>query len=242
MMSGSENQFSLRNAASAWLAAPCGSAIFGRDILSRENVRRHRKYSPMKLMLSACGLLALLMPILVNAQAGGDTGLKNATVLVIRHAEKPDQGDDLSKAGKERAKAYVHYFESYTVDSQPLKLDYLFATADSKDSHRPRLTVEPLSKAIGLKIDSRFQETQNRELVAAIQKKQSGKQILICWHHEEIPQLLSALGADPDALLGAKKWPDDVFNWLIQLRYDSDGHVSEAKRINENLLPGDSNK
>ena len=196
----------------------------------------------MKLMLSACGLLALSMPILANAQVGGDTGLKNATVLVIRHAEKPDKGDGLSKAGKERAKAYVHYFESFTVDSQPLKVDYLFAAADSKESHRPRLTLEPFSKAIGLKIDARFQETQNQQLVAAIQKKPSGKQILICWHHEEIPQLLSALGADSHTVLGAKKWPDDVFNWVIQLRYDSDGHVSEAKRINENLMPGDSGK
>jgi hypothetical protein len=242
MMSGSKNQFSLTYARSAGMAIPCRLAGFVCDESGLEKVRGHRKYSLKHLMLSACALLVLSTPIPAKGQGGGDTGLKNATVLVIRHAEKPDKGDGLSKAGKERAKAYVHYFENLTVDSQPLKVDYLFAAADSKASRRPRLTLEPLSKAIGLKIDTRFQETKNQELVAAIQKNPSGKQILICWHHEEIPQLLSALGADSNSLLGAKKWPDDVFNWLIQLRYDSNGQVSEAKRINESLMPGDSGK
>lgn len=241
-MSGSEKLSSLANAPSAGMALPCGLAGFERDGLGLEDVRGHRKYPLMQLMLSACALLVLSTPILAKGQVAGDTGLKNATVLVIRHAEKPNKGDGLSKAGKERAKAYVHYFENLTVDSQPLKVDYLFAAADSKASHRSRLTLEPFSKAIGLKIDARFQETQSQQLVAAVQKNPSGKQILICWHHEEIPQLLRAFGADPDSVLGAKKWPDDVFNWLIQLRYDSSGHVSEAKRINENLMPGDSDK
>ena len=169
-----------------------------------------------------------------------DKGLKNAVVLVIRHGEKPDKGQDLSKAGKERAQAYVKYFENYTVDSQPFKPDYLFAAADSKDSQRPRLTLEPFSQAVGLKIDARFECTKNQELADAIKKKPAGKQYLICWHHTEIPHLLSALRADPGTLLPDGKWPDAVFGWVIQLRYDPDGHVLHTKRISENLMPGDS--
>jgi hypothetical protein len=193
-------------------------------------------------MLFLCGLLALSTPILAQDQAGAGEGLKNAVVLIIRHGEKPDKGDGLSKAGHERAKAYVKYFENYTVDSQPLKVDYLFAAADSKDSHRPRLTLEPFSKAVGLSIDAQFPETQNQQLVAAIQKQPSGKATLICWHHDQIPQLARAFGANQNSLFRGGKWPDEVYDWVIQLRYNSDGHLMEAKRITEMLKPRDSGK
>lgn len=173
-------------------------------------------------------------------QAGAGTGMKNAIILVIRHGEKPDKGTDLSKDGKKRAKAYVRYFKHFTVDSTPLKVDYLFAAADSKESDRPRLTLEPFSKAVGLPIDSQFQEAQVQQLAAAIQAKPPGKEYLICWHHTEIPALLRALGADPEALFKGGKWPDDVFGWVIQLRYDSNGQLTESKRISENLMPDDS--
>ena len=198
------------------------------------------------LTLLLCGLLALPSAVLAKDKDKDkdkgkvDKGLKNAVVLIIRHGEKPNKGQDLSKAGKERAQAYVKYFENYTVGPQPFKPDYLFAAADSKDSQRPRLTLEPFSKAAGLKIDARFECTKNQGLVDAIKKKPAGKQYLICWHHTEIPHLLSALGADAGTLLPDGKWPDAVFGWVIQLRYDSDGHVLDAKRISENLMPDDS--
>ena len=51
--------------------------------------------------------------------------------------------------------------------------------------------------------------------------------------------MLRALGADPKQVIPNGKWPEDVFGWLIQLRYDSDGHLIDAKRINEHLLPND---
>jgi hypothetical protein len=233
-MSQTEHQFSLTN------AAFCRVADSGRDGLGSKKAKGHREFSPMKLTPFVCGLLALSTPMFARALAGADAGLKNAVILVIRHAEKPDNGDGLSKAGKQRAKAYVKYFENFTLDSKPLKVDYLFAAADSKASHRPRLTLEPFSKAVGVAIDARFNETQPHKLAAAIQKKPPGRCFLICWHHGEIPQLVSALGADPNALFRGKKWPDDVYDWVIQLRYESDGHLIEAKRIKEKMMPGDS--
>jgi hypothetical protein len=220
---------------------------FGRGLAdSRQNQSRLKKvewhvgFLPMKLTLVLCGLLALLMPGPAKGQAGAGVGMKNAVILVIRHGEKPDQGTGLSDAGKKRAKAYVRYFKHLTVDSTPLKVDYLYAAADSKASHRPRLTLEPFSKAVGLQIDSEFQESHVQQLAEAIQGKPPGKQFLICWHHTEIPRLLRALGGDPEALLSGGKWPDDVFGWVIQLRYDPAGHLTEAKRISENLMPDDS--
>ena len=171
------------------------------------------------------------------AAAGQFTAPQNAVILVIRHAEKPDTGRTLSAAGETRAQAYVNYFKSYQVDGHPLTLDSLFATKDSNNSHRPRLTIEPFAKALGLKIDSRFGNGQFQQLAQEIQNHRPGTNILVCWHHGQIPQLLCALGADSQKLLPNGKWPDDQFGWLVQLRYDRNGHLLDSQRINENLPP-----
>lgn len=168
--------------------------------------------------------------------------LQDATILIIRHAEKLDTGQNLSPAGQQRAEAYIQYFKSFQVDAKPLKLDYLFATADSKGSQRPRLTLEPLSNALGLKIDNRFKNKKVQELADEIQSKDHGRHILICWHHGEIPELIRALGADPAKLLPGAKWPGQEFGWVLQLSYDHEGRLipNQTRRLNENLMPGDS--
>ncbi len=168
--------------------------------------------------------------------------LRDATVLIIRHAEKPDDGRTLSPAGQQRAEAYVRYFQNFQLDAKPVKLDYLLATADSKGSQRPRLTLEPLGKALGLKLDCRFKNKNFQELADEIQFHDHGRRILICWHHGQIPELVRALGADPAKLLPESKWPEDQFDWVLELRYDHEGHLipGETRRISENLMPGDT--
>ena len=182
--------------------------------------------------------MAVAIPMAISAelsQDGKSNALSNAVILVIRHAEKPADGKGLAPAGEARAEAYVNYFSNFTMDGKPLKLDYLFATADSKQSHRARLTIEPTSKKLGLAIDNRFADEEFQKLADEIRAKPHGKCILICWHHGEIPQLIQSLGADSGQLLPKAKWPDAVYNWVIELRYDSDGHLVESKRITENF-------
>jgi hypothetical protein len=191
------------------------------------------------------GLLALAIPAAIFAKPPRNEkcgALQNTVILVIRHAEKPDDGDGLSAEGEVRARAYVNYFKNFSVDGQQLKLDYLFAAADSKGSHRPRLTIEPTSKALGLAIDTRFKNKDFQGLADEIRSKPHGKAILIAWHHGEIPELLDALDADTNKVLPNAKWPEDVFGWVIRFRYDPNGQLIDAKRINENLLPDDSSK
>jgi hypothetical protein len=176
------------------------------------------------------------------ASASRASGLRNAVVLIIRHAEKPPSGDDLTPDGYKRARAYVDYFKHFEVDSNPLKLDWLFAASDSKVSHRPRSTLEPLSAALGRSLDTRFKAKQPGELAEAIKSEPHGKGILICWHHGQIPDLIRALGGEPEKLLPHGEWPDEIFNWVVELRYDQEGRLiaESAKCINENLMPGDA--
>jgi hypothetical protein len=189
-------------------------------------------------LLLFTGLLVLANSTKLFAEPLHDAGygaLKNAVILIIRHAEQQEDGQGLSPAGDARARAYVNYFTTFTIDGRPLKLDYLFASKDSSNSHRPGLTIQPIATKLGLMVDSRFKNRQFSDLVDEIQSRPHGANILICWHHGKIPQIIRALGADPKQLLPNGRWPDDVFGWLILLRYDENGNLVESKRINEQL-------
>jgi len=186
--------------------------------------------------------IALLVGFTLKLTACAQNGLKNAVVLIIRHAEDADTGDGLSPRGQQRAEAYKDYFLNFTVDSKHLEPDLIFAAKDSKRSRRPSLTVEPFVKAANLPIDMRFGNNDSTELAAALRATGHGKVILICWRHPYVPDLLRALGANPEDLLPRGKWPGAVFDWVILLSYDQDGHLIPAstKRINEHLMTGDS--
>ena len=173
---------------------------------------------------------------------------KNTNILMIRHAEKPDSGSDLAVAGQERAQAYVVYFQHYSLNSSLAKLDYLFAAADSSASHRPRLTIQPLADAIGLAINDKHKDKDYQKVADDILQnaKYEQKNILICWHHGEILDLATALGATglPPASNWPTSWPGDVFGWLLQLCYDDKGAIIPAQTIciNQKLMFDDHGK
>ena len=164
------------------------------------------------------------------------TALARATILIIRHAEEPDHGDGLSAAGEAHASAYVNYFETYSVNGvKPVQLTALFAAANSSSSHRPVLTLTPLSQATGLPIDSEFKDGDYAKLADALQTTDHGRCIVVCWHHGNIPNLIRALGGDPYGLLPDGKWPSDQYGWVVQLHYDSQGLLKSSQLVVENL-------
>ncbi|UDL89017.1 histidine phosphatase family protein [Mesorhizobium sp. PAMC28654] len=172
------------------------------------------------------GIFCLLATVLLaQAKSAGTGGLADATVVIIRHGEKPDSGTDLSPAGQAHAEAYVGYFQHLVLDGVPFRPDVLVASADSRNSARERLTLTPLSQALKLPIDQRFADKEVKPLFEALASESHGKSILIAWHHGELAKLLHAFGADPDALLPNGKWPGSVFNWTVVLRYDHAGQL-----------------
>ena len=158
-------------------------------------------------------------------------------ILVIRHAEMPEEGNGLNRAGQMRAEMYVQYFKHYQVNGRNIHLNALFAAQDSENSIRPRLTLTPLSQALGLPIQTPYKNKHYLKLVDSLKPIVTGKTILISWHHGTMPGLLAALGADPKTLLPQGKWPNNQFGWVIQLCYDKDGHLIPelTRRVEENL-------
>jgi hypothetical protein len=186
--------------------------------------------------------IAVILGSTLTLAADAQEGPKNGIVLIVRHAENGGIGRSLAPRGEQRAEAYKDYFLNFTVDSKRLEPNVIFAAKDSKQSHRPRLTVEPFAKAAKLKIDTRFGNNQSGELAADLRANQQGKVILISWRHPYIPALLGALGANPKSFLPNGKWPDSTYDWVIILSYDQDGRLipGSSRRINEHLMPGDS--
>ena len=164
-------------------------------------------------------------------------------ILLIRHAEKPADVQDhtLSVAGQERAHAYVAYFQRYAIGNVVIQIDHLFAAANSPGSDRSTLTLAPLSLALGLSVDTRFDDRGYQLLADEIRnnRKYDNSNILICWHHGQLLNLAVALGAPRQSLPAI--WPDDVFGWLVQLSFDASG-VCVARALNQELMVGDSGR
>ena len=196
------------------------------------------KFKFILVAVASLVILTIGLEYLPARDKGDDSkGLQNTTVLIIRHGEEPSSGPGLGPVGQKRAQAYVGYFQNLMLDSVSACPDYLIAAADSQQSHRPRLTLEPLSKALKLPIHDKLTFKENEKLAKELGDKRHGKVILICWHHSFIPDLLKALGADAKDLLPDGKWPDNVYNYVLRLPHDDKGVLIPAsvQRIETNF-------
>lgn len=161
--------------------------------------------------------------------------LADNTILIIRHAEKPVEGSGLTPQGEARAHLYATYFAPFREDGLTIPVDGLYAGSDSKSSIRPRLTLEPLSKATGLPLHLDVSSKDPAAMVQLLRTQSHGKYPLIAWRHGEIPALLTAFGASPEQLLPNGQWPSDTFDWVVVLTMNHAGQLSSAKVVHETL-------
>lgn len=190
------------------------------------------------LAVSLLPLSAISAVALDSAPVAAASSLANTIVLILRHAEKPEDGPGLAPLGEKRAAAYAGYFQNLTLDGRALRPQTLIATADSKESRRPGLTLKPLAMALGLPLDQRFKDKDYAGLVQALRDEPHGAVVLIAWHHGKLDKMLAAFGADPQSLLPGGKWPEDVYDWLFVLPFDAQGRLITAgvKRLTETDL------
>jgi hypothetical protein len=182
----------------------------------------------------------------------------NSTILIIRHAEKPNTGATVSTAGYERAWAYTIYFQNFnTIGGEPLAINRIFAAKNSRDSERPVQTVTPLAKALGLRVNDEYADKQYDELAKHILASGTydGSALLVCWHHEEAVSLAEALGV-PERLPPTvpwpplpepnqrTRWPEDVFGWVLAITFDAEGklNLGRTMAMNAQLMYNDCGK
>jgi len=147
--------------------------------------------------------------------------LANSTVLLIRHAEKPDKGSGLAPMGQARAEGYAAYFPSLPLDATGY--DHLFASTDSSKSQRPLLTLTPLAERLNMRIETPYADAKYECLATTLlgPTDYTSSNIVICWHHGEILELANLLLKKQPPPGWPTKWPGDVFGWLLWISYDA---------------------
>jgi hypothetical protein len=165
-------------------------------------------------------------------------------VLIIRHAEKPDDEDDkhLTSRGAARAAALPSLFfipKAFRTKPSPFPTpDFIFATAESRHSNRPVETVRPLAKALrDMEIHAKHADDEYQPVVDRLfsNAKYTGKTVLICWHHGRIPKLTRAVlakakNADKVKQRVPKHWDQDVFDRVWQITFDNQDKATFVDR------------
>ncbi|MFJ3921549.1 hypothetical protein [Streptomyces sp. NPDC090022] len=199
-------------------------------------------------------VLAALAPLALAAGCAADedgsrpapgpraTAVKDALIMVIRHAEQPYAGDvgadeegeddpgSLALRGWRRAEALPRLFPPARGAALPRPAT-LFAAAGPA---RSRQTVAALAEVLRLPV--RTDLAVGREKALARAALAAVAPVLICWEHAGIPRLVHALGAD--GVLGVPSgWPDR--HDLVWTFTRSQGRWA-FREHSQRLLPGDA--
>lgn len=142
-----------------------------------------------------------------------------AEIILIRHGEKPEVGNDLNDQGRLRAQQLIGFF---TQDPRVLRFGVPVAIYAMKPSwedmsNRPIETVTPLAASLDLKINSNYTKSEAGPLVNDIlsQPAYDGKLVLICWAHTVLLDIVREIGVKtPPA---PPKWPGRVFDWAMRV-------------------------
>ena len=152
-----------------------------------------------------------------------------AQIILIRHAEKPADPADphLSRAGVRRAERLVSFIMTDPAMTRLGLPVAVFATQTTKhdNGQRTQETVAPLARALKLLVQTPYPGKDYAALAKLIlaNPAYAGRTVLICWNHDEIPQLAAALGVTPEP----PKWKESVFDRVYVISYH-DGKAALA--------------
>jgi hypothetical protein len=144
-----------------------------------------------------------------------------ATIVMIRHAEEPDDPNNphLSKDGLARADRLVEFM---THDPAMIRLGTpaaIFATETTNDGNgqRTQETVAPLAKVLRLQVQTPYHGKDYEKLARRVMSDPTlaGKTVVICWNHEYLPELAAALGVTPEP----SKWKSKVYDQVYVISY-----------------------
>jgi hypothetical protein len=150
--------------------------------------------------------LGLWMCAAAPAAAAPSSDLK---IVILRHAEKPKEGDNLSCKGLNRALQLPAVLERKF--DRP-RYVYVPSLSNGRSSKHARMfeTVAPFAIKENLTVNSKFEESD--VAAAATEVLTLDGTVLMVWEHSQIPPLARALGVPQPP-----SWPEDDFDtiWVI---------------------------
>jgi len=133
-------------------------------------------------------------------------------VIIIRHGEKPDQGDNLSCTGFNRALQLAD-----VLNKKFGTPDYIFVPSINigKKTSTARMyqTIVPFAVKYNLNINTKYDVDDVKGLAQDVLKRNGT--VLLVWEHKHIDNILRAFGVQDTS-----KWPDDDFDsiWIIDFK------------------------
>jgi hypothetical protein len=138
---------------------------------------------------------------------------KNLKLIFIRHAEKPEAGDNLSCAGFNRSLKLPEVLKAKFGLPDHI---YVPAMHQGKSTPRARMfqTISPFAVKYNLDINSNFEEEDDNGMAKELISKKGT--ILIVWEHNQLKPLLKAIGLKVKDL----QWPDNDFDsiWIVTFK------------------------
>ncbi|MDO3625471.1 histidine phosphatase family protein [Mucilaginibacter sp. BT774] len=157
-----------------------------------------------------CMRLVFLLLILCGSFITGSCQKKSLKVVIIRHGEKPDNGDNLNCQGLNRAMALPKVlYTKYGVVNE-IYIPTVNSGNKTKSS-RMFQTITPYAVKYNLDVNSSF-DTEDYKHIAKDVFLQKGT-VIVCWEHNAIPHIAKALGVQGNI----RDWPDGDFDsiWII---------------------------
>ena len=177
-------------------------------------------------------ILSLVFSMTVLAMPG--------QVILIRHGEKPADGNELSQQGCERAFLISNFFWNNPTAMAYGRPDAFFAMAPSSSdgSIRAVQTVLPTAVAQNKVVNDPFGKEDTTPMAQQIlgDANLDGKTVVVAWEHKHIADLAAALGLPSDPTVG--DWPGKVFDqaWVINWV----NGVARLQIVPEKVLPNDN--
>jgi hypothetical protein len=161
-------------------------------------------------MKSICKIFILIAIIFIADVAKAQS--KSLKLVFIRHAEKPDDGDNLNCKGLNRslllsAVLFRKFGKPNGVYIPALKM------GEATKHTRMLQTISPFVIKYDLPLNSSFEVDDSKNIAKSL-FNESGT-ILIVWEHQSLGPILSYLGVNADL-----KWPADDFDsiWIVTFR------------------------
>ena len=169
---------------------------------------------------------AFVLLLLSGLTAGAQT--KTLRLIFIRHAERPEDGDNLTCQGLNRSLQLPGLIVKKF--GKPDNI-YVPAVESGEVTKRARMleTVTPLVVKYGLKINSAYDEKDSKSLSRALLREKGT--ILIVWDHKNIAPILEELGINTDTL----HWSGNDYDsmWIVTFR-DGEPYLTKDR---EGLKP-----
>lgn len=187
-------------------------------------------------------MIKLITPLIFFVLLGfsGTTLAVPKTVIILRHAEEPPFGTELSEKGFLRAEKLADYFSSKTFQQNFGAIDFLMAVKpkDSSSSIRSYQTLLTSALRLHKTIDQQFLKDDTALLGKTIltAKEYDHKIIVIAWSHKKIGDLARSLGIKDLDL----EWKNGVFDRFWVLQYKPNHQTLIFKDLPQKLLEGDS--